>query len=151
MGNIMNTFIAMIIMQMFFAGSITLYTHSLPEDTLIYVTSFSDISDEISLESTATEVQDSLDSQTNMPLIDVGALVFYSGNIIIDLLLNFAFAIPEMLTLVMQGMMSIFIGIDSFIMVTIQAIFSVIVMLIYFLGIINLVASIRSGRQIGGI
>lgn len=147
MANIMSFFKIMITMQLFYAFAITLLAYSVPADAQSYVTSFSDLAEDISLENVSSEVQSSFESQTNIPLIELGALVFYSGNILIDLMLNFAFAIPQMLTLLLSGLLSIF-GLDMFIFATMQLFLSVTVMVLYFMALIQLLTGVRSGRLV---
>jgi hypothetical protein len=93
----------------------------------------------------AGEVEDSLSTQTNLPAIDLGALIFYSGNILIDLLLNFAFAIPEIIALLIHSLMSMFsLEVQIFGLMTI--LFYLLFMIFYILGIIQFLTGIRSGR-----
>lgn len=147
MGNIMDFFKVMIIVQLFFAVSITILTQTLPADSLNYVTSFSDIAEDVSLEGTSAQVEDSLSRQTNIPVIEIGALVFYSGNILIDLLFNFAFAVPEMVHLVIAGILFLF-NVDNGIFLQVQLFSTVAIMVLYFIGVIQLLTGIRSGRVI---
>ncbi len=144
----MDFFKVMLIVQLFFSFAITSLTYALPEDTLNYVTSFSDITEKIDLESVSDDVQESVEKQTNIPVIELGALVFYSGNILIDLLLNFAFAIPEMIGMLINGIMILFMGVDSYLFATVQLFSAVAITIIYFISIIQLISSIRSGRSV---
>lgn len=147
MAEIMKLFTAIIIVQLFYSFSITILAYSMPVDSLNYIDSFSDVADNINLDDTATQVQDSIESQTNIPVIELGALVFYSGNILIDLLLNFAFAIPEMIGLVINGI-GMILNLDSFIFMTVEIFAGVVVTILYFLGLIQLLTGIRSGRLV---
>lgn len=140
---ILDLFKVVILVQLFFAFSITIIAHSLPADTLPQVTAFSDLSDEISLERVGTDVQNTIQNQANLPLIEIGAIIFYSGNIIIDLLLNFAFAIPQMIGLLIFGFTRLF-SLDTFIIAYVELFFSVIMMVLYFIGLIELLTAIRS-------
>jgi len=90
-------FVAILVMQLFYSFSITLVTHGMPEDSLNFVTSFSDATNQYDFDSTTSQVESSLNSQTSIPVIELGALVFYSGNIMIDLFLNFITAVPQMI------------------------------------------------------
>lgn len=147
MGNIdiMGLFKLILLVQLFFALCITLVTYTMPEDSLDYVTSFADITETVNLENVATDIESGLEQQTNIPVIELGALVFYSGNILLDLLLNFAFAIPTMIGLLVSGIVRL-INLDSFITVTIQLFATVIVTAWYFIAIIQLITGVRSGR-----
>ena len=143
----MELFKVVILIQLFYSFGITTLSHSLPEDTLDYVTGFSEVTEQINLESVATDVEDSIRAQTNIPIIELGALVFYSGNILIDLLINFAFALPEMIGLLINGIMMLF-SIDNSIFIQVQLFASVAMIITYFIMLIQLIASIRSGRTV---
>jgi len=140
---IMDLFKVVVLVQLFYAFSITIVAHSLPAETLAQATRFQDISEEINLQNVGNDVQETIEKQANLPLIEIGAIIFYSGNIIIDLLLNFAFAIPQMIGLLVYGITSLF-SIDTYIVAYVELFFSVVMMVLYFLGIIELLTAIRS-------
>lgn len=144
---VMDLFKVVLIIQLFYAVSITLIAYSIPEDAQDYVTAYSDIASSINLNSVATDVQDSIDKQTKLPIVELGALVFYSGNILIDLILNFAFAIPQMIGLVISGIRIIF-NLDIYVIATVQLFATAVVAVMYFIGVIQLLTGIRSGRLI---
>ncbi len=143
----MDVFKVILIVQLFYAVAITFLVYSMPVDSLQYVTGFSDITGDISLEGVASDVQDSVQAQTEIPVVELGALVFYSGNILIDLLLNFTFAIPQMLMMVVNGVAMLF-SIDSNLLNTLQLFISVLVVIMYSIGLIQLITGVRSGRLI---
>ena len=141
----MDMFKAVLLIMLFFSFIITGFAHVLPEDSLNYVTMFSDVGTGVKLNETTATIQSSVEQQSNLPVIELGALVFYSGNIIMDLLLNFTFAIPEMISLVINGVMSLF-SINSYLLYLVQVFTSAIMIIIYFISILQLVTGIRSGR-----
>lgn len=145
--NIMDLFKVIILVQLFYAVCITGLTYSLPSDTLNYVTSFSDVGQTIDLDTVSEDVRDSLESQTNIGVIELGALVFYSGNILIDLLLNFAFALPQMFGLIIHGITILF-NLDPIIFALVQLFASVTILVLYFISLIQLLTGIRSGRVV---
>jgi len=145
--NAMDAFKTIIYVQLFFALGITLLTYALPDTSINHVAMFSDAAGSISLESVSSDVQDSLERQTNIPVVELGALVFYSGNILIDLLLNFAFAIPQMVGLVLNGIMFMF-TMDTTILATVELFVGVLVMVMYLIGMIQLLTGVRSGRLV---
>lgn len=134
-----------IVIQLFYAFSITAISYSMPEDSLNYVTSFSDITNSISLESVSSDVQGSLERQTDIPVIELGALIFYSGNMLIDLLLNFAFAIPQMLGMLVNGIMILF-NVDGYLFGLVELFSSVLFGVLYIVALIQLLVGVRSGR-----
>lgn len=144
----MEWFKVTLLMMLFYSFAINILIYSMPDEALPYVKGFSDLAGEISLEGVSEDVQDSVQEQTNIPVLELGALVFYSGNILIDLILNFAFAIPEMAALVLTGVLML-LNIDTQIANIMQLFFSVTIMVMYFIGIIQLLTGIRSGRIVG--
>lgn len=140
-------FKTILLVQLFYAAAITLMLQTMPADSIVYVDSFSDLADDLDFQSVSSDVQESLQRQTNIPVIDIGALVFYSGNILIDLVLNFTFAIPEMIGLLVNGLLFLF-NVPSIVVVTVQAFASVAIIILYFMGIIQLLMTIRSGRTV---
>ena len=145
--NMMQSFKVMLVVMLFYSMAITMLTYAIPEGARNYVTVFSDSTSDITLEGVGAEVQDSLTRQTNMPIIEAGALVFYSGNILIDLLLNFAYAIPQMLGMLIHGITILF-NLDTTIFMIVQLFASVLITILYLLGLIQLLTGIRSGRSI---
>jgi hypothetical protein len=145
MVNVMDLFKWMMIIQLFYAFCITGVSYAMPDNAKSYVTGFSDVTESINLEDVSNQVQDSLERQTNIPLIEIGALVFYSGNILIDLVLNFAFAIPQMLGLIISGLVLLF-NLDGQIVLFTQLFMSVTITALYLISIIQLVVGLRSGR-----
>jgi hypothetical protein len=143
----MDMFKTVIMIMLFYSVSITLISYAMPAGSHDFVTSFNDVGLSIDLETVSGQVQDSLEDQTSIPVIELGALVFYSGNILIDLLLNFMFAIPQMIALLTNGALRLF-GLDGQIVGIIQMFGSVAFTILYFIGIIQLLTGIRSGRII---
>lgn len=141
----MEQFKYTLIVMAFFSFIITVYSYAMPDEMRKYINSFDDLVDDGEIAGISSSVEDSLTRQTSIPVIDVGALVFYSGNIFLDLLLNFVYAIPQMITLLFNGLMLMF-GIDTNFMSLIQVFLSVLITILYFLGLIEMIIGVRSGR-----
>jgi hypothetical protein len=143
---ITKVFTITLIVQLFFAVSITLITYAFAFGgyPLDYVTSFSDLTNDLDLEGVSNDIQSSVQDQLNIPVIELGALVFYSGNILVDLLLNFFYAIPEMFRLLLEGFTRIF-DIETGLFNILQIFLSVILTTLYFIGLIQLLINVRSG------
>lgn len=148
MDDVGGLFTTIIVVQLFFSLAITLISHTLPEDSLQYVDVFVSTADTMDIQDIGEEIQGSLDKQTNIPIIELGALVFYSGNILIDLLLNFLFAIPQMFELLLTGILYFAGGLNNFIIVSLQIFIKVLISALYLFGIIKLITNIRTGRAI---
>jgi len=140
-------FKVVIMIQLFYGLAITGLTYALPVDVLNEVQAFSDISTSTNFEEISSQIEDSVEQQINMPVIELGALVFYSGNIIIDMVLNSALAIPEMFTILINGFCRL-ISLDSYITNLLMVFAGVVFSVMYFIGIIQLLMNVRSGRVI---
>lgn len=147
MTSVMSLFKMMILVQLFFSFAITSVVYMIPDSELEYVNSFSSATTDVDNNQISSQIQDNLDRQTNLPLIDVGAMVFYSTNIIVDLLLNFFFAVPEMIFLVVGGI-GHFVNIDVLLSRQLQAFTMAVILMLYFLGLIQLLTGLRAGRVI---
>ena len=150
MSNSLKLFMAMLIVQLFYAFAITSITYALePTGALVdkHIQSFSDIISGVNAETVAAQVQGNIQKQTNIPIIELGALVFYSGNYLIDLLLNFAFAIPQMVGQLIAGITYMF-NFDPFLANQLELFASGVVGLFYFMGIIQLLLNVRSGQLV---
>lgn len=91
------------------------------------------------------QVQNTLTKETQFSVVDLGALALFSGNILLDLLVNFAFALPQMITLLINGfMMLIGNNLDSQIVLYVEIFASSVVMIMYFIGLLTLLTNIRS-------
>jgi hypothetical protein len=90
--DIMAFMTTIILVQLFFATSITMITYSLPNAADNQAEQYLGITTRINVQTVSEDLKGGLEEQTNVPIIELGALVFYSGNILIDLLLNFIFA-----------------------------------------------------------
>ena len=141
----MDSFKLTLFVMAFFSFSITIYSYAMPDEMRSYTDSWSNIAGQYDVQGINQKVEGSLQKQTSVPVIDVGALVFYSGNIILDLILNFVYAIPQMITLFFTGLMMMF-GINTQIMNFIQIFLTVLMTIVYFLGLIELLINVRSGR-----
>jgi len=129
--------------QLFLGLSMTLVVHALPSDTLEYAQIFSP-EHTIDMGSTTQSIEDSLQKQTNVPVLDVGALVFYSGNILIDLFLNFFFAIPEAISILVNAFFMV-APVEAFIATQIKLFIFAIITIIYLFVMFQFIAGIRSG------
>jgi hypothetical protein len=148
MSDTMNVFKTIILVQLFFSFAITGIAYALPEDAKHYVSSASDLANEIDLEGTGKQIESSLEQQTNIPVIELGALVFYSGNIIIDLILNFIFAIPQMFGLLINLLLMVFGAVDYYLTALVQIFISVTYYSIYLINAMQTMTNVRSGRVI---
>lgn len=146
-GTLLDWLKVIIIMQLFFSASITILAHAMPSDTLSHVQIFKDEADRIGFEEIGSQVQDTLGRQTSLPVVELGSLIFYSGNILVDFILNFAFAIPEMIGLLVNGIMLIF-AIDSYAFAIAEIFAAVAVGSMYVIGLVQTLLNLRSQGRI---
>ena len=140
--------VILIIVSLFYSFAITVLTYAMPASALVYTDVFSNADTTLNLNATAQQFQDSLANQRNIPVIELGALVFYSGNILLDLLLNFVFAVPQMLNLLIQTFGLLF-GFDPVLGAYLQIFTTVLLTVLYIFGLITMLMGIRSGNLSG--
>jgi hypothetical protein len=93
--------------------------------------------------SIANQIQASTNSQINIPLVDLGSLVFYSGNIFLDLMINFFAALPGMFNLLIDGFCLLF-QVPAFFAVTIKLTIYVVLTVTYFIALMSFLLTVRS-------
>ena len=143
-----SMFKIILIVMLFYSFATTVIAYSLPEAAVDYTDAFTNFQGgNVSMEGISGDVQESLEQQTDIPVIELGALVFYSGNILLDLLVNFAFAIPGMLSALLNGIFYL-VSIDANIAYQIQAFTTAIMIALYFFGLIQLITGLRSGQRV---
>ena len=141
-------FIAILTIQLFYSFGISalVYTTQPLYDNIDLVTDkYTNSSSEV------TDITDQLDNsvtqQTGIPIVDIGALVFYSGNIILDLMLNFYFALPSMITLLIEGFTYIF-QLNSFIETELKHFIYGLIAIFYTMGLLSFILNIRAGVKV---
>lgn len=139
-------FTAVMVASMFYGFGITLTVYALPNDMVPYAFSFTQ-SNFGDYNSTASEIQSSLEQQKNVPVVNVGALIFYSGNILLDMLMNAAFAGAELISIVMNGI-ALLLGIGGNSWSMLNAFASILCWVLYMVSVIRAILSIRSGRVV---
>lgn len=143
----MTFFKIMIFVQLFFSFAIVVYTHNLPTDALNHFDSFSTLAGEVTVEQTAQQISSAVNRQTDIPILDVGALVFYSGNILLDFFVNFIFAIPTMLALMVNAVGQL-VGIPDYFAVYFQMFATVLFGIMYIFTLLQFIQRVRSGSTV---
>lgn len=149
MADMIQFFVTVVLIQLFFSIGVTAIVYSMPPDAdaTDMVQGYQDLAGNVDFNAVSDKFENSLNRLTNTPVVDIGILVFYSGNIILDLLVNFAFATPAMVSMVFNGLMTLW-GWDTTIMSFIQIFLSVAMMVVYVVGLLQLITNIRSGRVV---
>lgn len=147
--NILNSLVAVIVVMVFWSFAITTVTYSLPQDVIdnSQPEIFNSINGDFDITSIETSVTENLESQTNIPVVDIGSLVFYSGNLFLDLILNFVTALPQMLGMLITAL-NLILNVDGYYIELVQAVIMGLTTVIYIISIISFVLNIRSGQSI---
>jgi len=90
----------------------------------------------------AARVGSATQSQLKIPIIEAGALLFYTGNILIDLMMNSFFAIPSLLTILTNSYF-LFFSVDVILAMQLKIVLFAIASLAYFINLIGLLMEIR--------
>ena len=143
----MSQFIkVLVIVMLFYSFAINSIIYSLPDDVKNNAVAFQN-SDNYNVENMTGMFEESLQRQKDIPVVEVGALVFYSGNIFIDLLVNFIYAIPEMFGFLIYAILSLF-SIPTTLINYLQLMIGATFTILYVIGLIETLISARTGRVI---
>lgn len=145
-GNAFTFFKFVIVLQLFFAFAVTGVSYAMPAEAKQYLTLF-EPEHEISLGSVGSNIQNKMEKQMHVPIIDMGSLVFHSGNILVDMILNTLFAIPEMTTILVSGIVML-IPIDNYLAARVKLFLFAFIAAMYIISILSMIMNIRSQRGI---
>jgi hypothetical protein len=90
-----------------------------------------------------SKVQSSFSSSRKIPVIELAFLVFYTGNIVIDMIANFITALPGMFNLLVTALCMLF-NVPAFYAVAIKLIIFSMLTVLYVLMLIQFLLSIVS-------
>jgi len=129
--------------QLFYSFAITVLSHALTPFSVnsLYLLPYQNVTTDIT--NVSAQIEAATQSQLDIPLIDLGALVFYSGNIVVDLLLNFFFALPSLFTLLVNGFTMLF-NVDAYLAAQFKLFMFGIISVLYFLNLLAFILNIRS-------
>jgi len=139
-------FVYLIIIQLFYGFAITLLAYAF--------TGFPSISSDVTgsyttgaptLANISQQIEATTQNQMKLPsIVDMGALLFYSGNIIIDLMVNMFTALPSMFTILVSALLIPF-AFDPVVATNLKIFFFAIVSVIYFINLLAFLINIRAG------
>ena len=144
-GTGLSGFKLMMTVLIFWSFVFTSLTYTLPSEDvpkLAFITFENGTTD---LTAINQQFESAITQQTEIPLVDLGALLFYTGNIIIDLVLNFAFAIPEMFSILLNILFMV-APVDTKIQVSVFAFISALIAVGYAIGLLQFVTNLRGGN-----
>lgn len=142
MASAIEYFKLIIEIQLFYALAVTLIVYSLPPDAIQYVSVFQqDIN--VDITNVSAQVESSLEKQMNIPVVDLGALVFYSGNIVVDLMLNFFTAVPGMFSILLTVMFT-FINVDAYMATQVKLFTTAVITILYIVMLLQFIMNVRA-------
>lgn len=131
-------FVSILLLSAFYSFAITTIVYALPSSDVSFIIEFQTNEAVRDYGDTSKTFETSLQTQKQFGIVDAGALALFSGNILLDLAINFFFAIPSMFQLFFTGLFY-FLNINYYlqteILVWVKAILAIIssVFLIQFL------------------
>lgn len=131
-----------VILQLLFAFSITSIVYVLPDEAKQQIVLFEPVHSP-DIDEYAVDVEDTIGKEMNVPLVDMGTLLFFSGNVVVDLMLNTILAIPEMVVILVSGLLYLF-PIDVYLAVQLKVFIFAAIAIIYVIMLIAFVADMRS-------
>jgi len=145
--NTYDYFKYVIIIQLVFGIGATMISHSLPEQTMVDLSSQITPEEVDSMEDLSTNFTEKIEAirnpPINLPFVDTAFILFYSGNLVIDSLINSIFAIPSMFTVLISGF-TIFIPIYAPYKAILQLFVYSVIAILYLIGIIAVLLNLRS-------
>jgi hypothetical protein len=138
---------ALILISAFYSFTVTIIAHTLPEPPIPLFSEIQRQANNYELSDVAEKIRGTYETQTNLPMVEMAAIIFYSGNLLIDLLANFITAIPSMFTLLVEVVFWI-VNVPAPIASLIKLVIYVGATAIYLATLINILVTLRTGRYI---
>jgi hypothetical protein len=145
MAQVFKFLVTLLMVQLFFSFSITLIAYSLapfniPTLSLVFQNFEAQTQNQTAL---ANQINSANTSTLHLPLIDLGALVFFTGNIIVDLLINFITAIPGLVNLLVDAL-TMLVPLPANLAVQIKLTVYVVATITYLIMLMEFVMTVRS-------
>jgi len=147
----MEWFKVALIVQLFFGAFLTMTVHGLsnaPGFNDNDVAAFNIVNSDFNTERVAGTLGTNAEKQFQLGAQDLGSLAYFSGNILVDFVVNAFAAIPLMFGLLVQAI-AYFITLDPVISQQLSLFVTVIVGALYVIGFMQLLIGVRSGRLVG--
>lgn len=146
MGSV-NFFVFVIMVQLFWSFGATTFAYTLPDNQLQYVTIYTGHSTASTLQDVSIDVEENIESQVELPVIDAVTLIMFTGNLLVDLILNFLTAVPAMFILLIEGI-TLFIPIEATLLGTFKMLLWVTATVLYVIAIATTIANMRSSQGV---
>jgi hypothetical protein len=132
-----------LVVQLFYSFAITGLIYAMPAADQVQITEFTNVAAEYDQRTIAQEVEGTITKEFNIPVIELATLVYYSGNILLDLILNFATAVPQMFTILIGGFLKFF-NFEAELAEAVLGFISALIMMLYVIAIASFLLNIRS-------
>lgn len=143
MAQFTQIFTYLLITQMFWAFCVTVFVPLIPDVQQQQVIMYTDSQGVISFGTLSSTVQGAVNDQSTIPFLDIGTLIFYSTSILLNLVLNFITAIPQMILLLLITLFT-FLPFANSIQITVKEVFLVMVSVLYYLLLIFYITAQRT-------
>jgi len=140
-------FVSFIFLQLFWAFSVSLIVPFVPAVEMQQVVFFEDDAGLIEYSTLAASLEGGIGDQTNIPVLDFGALIFYSSNLILSLMINFITAVPQMLMILIGAFVNVF-PLNYTIVYYMKTFFTLILTILYYLSLFLFITNIRGGNAV---
>jgi hypothetical protein len=147
--NAYQLFIVLLTTQLFYALSVTLLVPFFPNATSNQVVMYTNSNNVINFNTLSESMGQGISNQSSLPILDTGALIFYSSGVILSLMVNFFTAIPQMITALLSGFF-FFIPINYTLAFTIKSLAFVFTTILYYLVLFSYITQTRTGGGILG-
>lgn len=146
MGSV-QLFVFILMVQLFWSFGITIFAHTIPIEQQQFVSIYLDNPTGDTLQNIPLEVEDNTRNQLEIPVLDTVTLIMFTGNILMDLILNFLTAIPTMFILLVEGIVT-FIPIEATLLKTLKLLLWVTATILYMIAIVTTLSNLRSSRGV---
>jgi hypothetical protein len=147
MASAYNLFVSFIFLQLFWAFGVTLIVPFIPAVEMSQVVFFEDSSGLINYQTLSQSLENGVTDQTNIPVLDFGALIYYSSNLLLTLMINFVTAVPQMILILLSAFANIF-PLNYTIMFYMKTFFTLIMTVLYYLSLFLFITNIRGGNNV---
>jgi hypothetical protein len=128
---------------MFYSFAVSVFVPMIPNAQQYQVVTYTDARGVVNFSTLGTTMESAVSSQSTVPFLELGALIFFSSNILINLVLNFITAIPQMLTWLIAGLFE-FLPFNQTIQISVKTIFIAMGTILYYLLFILYILGVRT-------
>jgi len=143
MAQFTQIFTYLLIAQIFYAACISIFVPLIPDAQAQQVIMFTDSQGVIDFGTLSSTVQGAVNDQSTIPFLDIGTLIFYSTSILLNLVLNFVTAIPQMVLLLIVVLFQ-FLPFGHTIQESVKLVFLIMITVIYYLLLIFYITAQRT-------